>query len=264
MGAKGKKSAFREMWGGNYNLVSLMTMNNFKTQYHSPFIGYLWIVLYPLIQLLIAYVVFSVFMRIDVPHYELFLLIGFIIWNFYADATASSIMFLSSKKSFIRQYKFNILTVVMSSVSASFISFMIQFILFVLLMIVLRVPFHWTMGFFVLYVVELFLLVLGVALFVVAFFPKYKDIDKIWNIFLQVTFWLTPVIYPISYVPEKWVSFYNLNLIARLINDIRQAVIYAYIPDIRHLIISAVLCILTFCVGLYVFIIREKYFAEDI
>lgn len=242
----------------------MLTMNNFKSQYYSLFIGYFWILLYPLIQLLISYVVFSVFMKINVPYYEMFLLIGFIIWNFYADATTASISILKSKSSMVKGLPFNKMVLVFSAVFSSFITFLIQLLVYLLLMIVKGIAFSSTMFIFLLYMAELFLLILGTSFLVTAIFPKFRDLDKIWSLFIQVTFWLTPVIYPIDYVPNAWVAFYNLNPVARLINDSRQALIYNYIPSVRHLLITVLLCLLVFSFGLYLFMFFRKTMAEDL
>ena len=86
----------------------------------------------------------------------------------------------------------------------------------------------------------------------------------IWEVLIQILFWITPIVYPLTFVPEKILKWYMLNPLARIINDSRNAVIYSTIPSLWHSIISIITCLSVYIIGLAVFKKRNPKLAEEI
>ena len=110
------------------------------------------------------------------------------------------------------------------------------------------------------------MLVVGLALFLSALFPKFRDVHHIWEVFVQLGFWITPIVYPISIVPAKYHKLIFLNPVARIIQGCRQALIGptgGFMAFKNHIIvISAAICMLA--IGLGVFSKLSRSFAEDL
>lgn len=117
-----------------------------------------------------------------------------------------------------------------------------------------------------LFLVELYLVSVGLALILCAFYPKFRDIQHIWEVFVQLGFWATPIIYPISKVPTKYHAFIFLNPVARIIQGARQATIGSegnFIGLSNHLYVL-LSSILLMGLGTIVFNRMSPSFAEDL
>ena len=110
------------------------------------------------------------------------------------------------------------------------------------------------------------MLSVGVALLLCALYPKFRDIHHIWEVFVQLGFWATPIIYPISIVPEKYHKWIFLNPMARIIQGCREALIGPageFLSFKSHLVVFSV-AVCFFVIGLAMFNKLSGSFAEDL
>ena len=245
-------------------LVKDFTMTQFRLKYRSSIFGYFWSLLTPLLMLVTLYVVFSYIMRVDVPHYQLFLLLGIIYWNFFSESTVSSFAFLMEKSNLINKQKFPKTIIVVSASLASFINLAINLSIFFVFMAILGVRFNLSLFYLPLNLFALFMLSIGVSFFLTSLYSKYRDVSHIWDFVLLIGFWLTPIIYKENVIPAKYLRFYMLNPVARLIVTARDITIYNYVPDIKQVSITILVISLIFVVGYLFYRKRSKYFAEEI
>ncbi len=87
-------------------LLWVITLTDFKLRYSSSVLGYLWSLLKPLLMFLVLYTVFTVLVKLDIKNYQLHLLLGIILWNFFAESTTMGMNSLLSKASLITKIKF--------------------------------------------------------------------------------------------------------------------------------------------------------------
>jgi len=90
----------------------------------------------------------------------------------------------------------------------------------------------------------------------VPLYMRFKDFGHIWDIFLQMLFWATPLVYQYSLVPEKYLRWYLLNPVARIVVDARNAILYHFTPEPKQLLITTAMIAVIFFIGLAVF---KKY-----
>lgn len=248
----------------HWYLIREFTIDNFKLKYKNSSIGYLWSILTPLLMLATLYVVFSIIMKLDVPHYQLFLLIGIIFWNFLSEATTTSMNLLLAHGNLIKKINFPNYVIVVSSCLSSFISLLLNLIIFFLFTFIFNVKLTAIAITLPFYLIELFIVVLGISFFLSALYPKFRDLSHIWSFLLLIGFWVTPIIYRETMVPEKYLKYYMLNPFARLINETRDILIYNYTPEFRQVLITLTICILIFVLGLLFFRKKSPYFAEEL
>lgn len=246
------------------SLIMEFTSNNFKIRYEHGFLGYLWSIITPLIMLATLYVVFSLIMKLDVPHYQLFLLIGIIFWNFLSDSTTTSMNSILENANIIKKINFPKYVVVVSSCLSSFISLLLNFLVFFIFTLVLKVEIGFIAILLPFYLFEIFMFSLGVSFFISSIYPKHRELQHIWSLFLLIGFWLTPIIYSEMMIPKKYLKYYMLNPLARLINETRDILIYNYSPEFKQIMITFFICIGVFIIGFLFFKKRSMYFAEDL
>ena len=101
--------------------------------------------------------------------------------------------------------------------------------------------------------VDLVLLTLGTALLLAPLYVRYRDVGYLWNIALQIGFWLTPIIYLDVMMPERWRWIVWVNPVGRIIGDSRRALIYGWWPAPRGLILTTAMAIGVCALGYVVF-----------
>jgi ABC-type polysaccharide/polyol phosphate export permease len=247
-------------------LITVMAITDFKVKYDNSALGYFWSLLKPLLMFGTLYLVFSVFVRWNVENYKLYLLLGIILWNFLAEVTLNSMVLLEGKASIIKKIYFPRWIVVIASSLTSLLTLLLNIGVFFIFFVFSGATFHASAFLLVLYLVELYILSVGAALLLCALYPKFRDIHHIWEVFVQLGFWVTPIIYPVSIVPQKYHAFIFLNPMAKIIQGVRQAIIGPP-GDVagftHHLVILSVAAVF-FLAGLTLFNKLSRSFAEDL
>jgi ABC-type polysaccharide/polyol phosphate export permease len=253
----------------NYLFLTLiMAITDFKIKYDNSILGYMWSLLKPLLMFGTLYLVFSVFIRWNVENYRLYLLLGIILWNFLAEVSLNSMVLLEGKASIIKKIYFPRWIIVISSSLTSLLTLLLNIGVFFLFFIFSGASFQISALYLVVYLVELYILVLGLALLLCSLYPKFRDIHHIWEVFVQLGFWATPIIYPISIVPEKYHKYIFLNPAARIIQGCREALIgqsseFLNFGFTNHIIIIFV-AVCLFTVGMGMFNKLSRSFAEEL
>lgn len=248
-------------------LTSVMAITDFRIKYDNSILGYLWSLLKPLLMFGTLYLVFSYFVRWNVENYKLYLLLGIILWNFLSEVTLNSMLLLEAKASILKKIYFPRWIIVIASSLTSLLTLMLNLIVFFIFFIFSGASFSISALLLFVYLLELYVLVVGGALLLCALYPKFRDIHHIWEVFVQLGFWLTPIIYPVSTVPEKYQKWIFLNPAARIIQGARQALIKGqgseFLALKNHVIIIFIAgCV--FLIGLGLFNKLSGSFAEDL
>jgi ABC-2 type transport system permease protein len=221
----------------------------------------------------ILYVVFVKFLKIgdSVPHFPIYLLLGIVLWNFFTEMTSQSLGSVVGRGDLIRKIRIPRWIIVLSSSIAALINLGLNLIVVAVFLVINQVDITFNILWLPLILLEVYLFALGVSLFLSAAYVKFRDVSYIWEVFLQAGFYLTPILYPLSVIPNlNFQKLLLLNPMAQAIQDARYSVVtkqsettqtifhggyYALIP---FLIIAAVLT-----VGILYFKKESKYFAEN-
>jgi ABC-type polysaccharide/polyol phosphate export permease len=248
----------------NLRILKEIAVSDFKVRYQNSVLGYIWTLIKPLLLFAVLYLVFSVFMRFPVENYQLYLLLGVVIWNFFAEATVVALRSFETKQSLITKIYFPRIIVVIASTLTSFMTFLLNMIVFFVFLTLSNIGFHLSFFFFLIYIFELYFIILAVSLILSALYVKFRDLSHIWDVLLQVGFWLTPIIYPVSLIPEAYHRYIYLNPLARIIEYSRVVFIDGYIPAFNLNIILFLMTIVIFIFSVFVFRKFESQIAENI
>ena len=249
-----------------FYLMLIMAITDFKIKYDKSALGYLWSLLKPLLMFGTLYLVFSVFVRWQVEDYKLYLLLGIILWNFLAEVTLNSMVLLEGKASIIKKIYFPRWIIVAASSLTSLLTLLLNICVFFIFFILAGAHIQISALYLIIYLAELYVFAVGLALLLCALYPKFRDIHHIWEVFVQLGFWATPIIYPISIVPEKYHLLIFLNPVARIIQGSRQVLTGSggeFNTLNNHIIIVSFASCL-FVIGLAIFNTLSRRFAEDL
>ncbi len=246
------------------HLTLKLAISEFKLRYKNSILGFFWSLLEPLLMLLVLYVVFTNLMRVNVQHYQLFLLMGIISWNMLSRGTTMSLSCILGKPGLVQKVYFPREILVISSGITAFLMTLLEFIVFGVFMLVFNVLPSITMLYFPFILFFEFLLVLGLAFGLSALNVYYRDIQYIWAVVLQAGFFAAPIIYPLSIIPEKYVWIIMLNPMTRIIDTLRGTVIYSASPVPADGFFIIVAAIVVLAAGYLIFLRLEPGFAEEI
>ncbi len=263
----------------HYSLILLreLVITEFKLRYQGSVLGYLWSLMRPLFLFLILYIVFVFFLRIgdDIPHWSVQLLLGIVMWNFFAEVTNTGVASIVERGDVIRKINFPKYVIVLSSTISATINLLINLMVIAVFMVVDGVELRAEMLLTPIYILELFIFALGLAFLLSALFVKIRDINYIWEIIMQGLFYASVVIYPITMVIERGGAFAQtllLNPIAQTIQGARNSLISSDAQTLwdlsgNSLLITSIpvlIVILTSFIGMWYFRTRSRYFAEEV
>jgi len=203
-------------------------------------------------------------MRFPVENYQLYLLLGIVIWNFFAEATSIALRAFETKQALITKVYFPRIIIVIASTLTSLLTFLLNMIVFFLFLAISNIPFSFNFFFIIIYIIELYFVILGIALIVSALYVKFRDLSHIWDVLLQIGFWITPIIYPLSMVPETYHHFIYLNPLARVIEYSRAIFILGHIPELKLNIVLFFMVIIILFFGVIFFHYQESSIPENI
>jgi ABC-2 type transport system permease protein len=263
-----RPSAFRI----HLNLTRELAVTAFKLKYTGSVLGYAWSLVKPLLIFGTTYLVFAVFLlrgRTKAgENFPVELLVGIVIWTFFADATQSAVGAIVGNAHIVRKAYFPRWILVLASTLSASMTFAVN----LALVLVIGFPLGWFhVGLQALLLpllfVELYILVAGIGLLLSSLFVFYRDLGHVWEITLQLLFYASAIVFPFSLIPGRFRLLIAFNPLAQMLEDTRRALITPVIPwssDILGslLIVPCAAVCLVFLVGLLVFNRLSPKFGE--
>jgi len=180
---------------------------DFKTRYHGTLAGFFWALLKPLAMFVVLMAVFS-YIFASTPNYRVDLIIGLFLWDFFTEGTKAGMTSLHAKGFLLTKARFPSWLVVVTSASNALITLGAFFlIIMTYLTLVRHPPGPVAIAVFFVYLLQYFLIVLGISLATSVLFLRYRDLNQVWDVVTQAGFFIAPIIYPIAILPER-VHFY--------------------------------------------------------
>lgn len=253
----------------NRILLRELVSTEFKLRYQDSILGFVWSLLKPLLMFAILYFVFGKLLKIgsDIEHYAVYLLLGIVLWNFFAEATGQGLSAIVARGDLIRKINFPKYIIVVSGTISALINLGLNMIVIVIFMLINGVPLLDTIPLFLLSIVELYIFALAVAFFLAAANVRYRDIGHIWEIIVQAAFYATPILYPASLLISLAGVFGKilmLNPVAQIIQDGRYSIISHQSETVWSMFADKpYIAIIPIVIVIVVAIIASKYFQKN-
>src|SRR6266496_2139976 len=199
-----------------------------KVKYQTKALGFVWSLLYPALMIGIWYVVFKRVIKIEMPHYWAFLIVGVLPFQFVQNAIAEGSCAVRKNAALIRKIYMPMEILVIAGVTVKLIEFLLQLAVAMLLLFLLHrgdgASFSLGKTIFVLPIAVslLYLIVLGVSLPLAGWTVIYRDLEHMVSLALMALFYLTPVFWSLSFIGDKpWKRLFALNPVLDLIELFR-------------------------------------------
>jgi lipopolysaccharide transport system permease protein len=251
-----------EVWA-HRELLFFLTWRDIKIRYKQTALGAVWAIIQPLFPMLIFTLFFGRLAKVpsDGIPYSVFAYAGLLPWTYFASAVGNSSNSIVGSSNLISRVYFPRMIIPASAVLASFLDFVIAFVLLGVLMVWHRIPVTLSTLMLIPLIIVLTVLSLGIGMLFSGWTVKYRDIRFALPFLIQVWMFATPVIYPASLVPDKWRWVLGLNPITGVVEGFRSALFgrpFAW----EFMAYSAVFAILMLVYSAYSFRRLERLFAD--
>jgi lipopolysaccharide transport system permease protein len=245
-------------------LLYFLIWRDLKVRYKQTVIGAAWAILQPLTTMVVFTVIFGQLAKIpsDGFPYPIFAFSALLPWTYFSSALARSISSVVGDAHLISKVYFPRLILPLSGVVSGLVDFTIAFVILVGMMIWFGIMPTWGALALPVFLFLALMTALAVGLWLSALNVMYRDVGHTVPFLTQVWMYVSPVVYPVSLVPEKWRLLYSLNPMAGVIEGFRWALLGKESPDFGVMTVSAVVVVALLLGGLVFFKHMERTFAD--
>ncbi|HLM18383.1 MAG TPA: ABC transporter permease [Acidimicrobiia bacterium] len=263
-------------------MLLYLTLRELRSRYRRTVLGWTWSLLNPLATALIFAAVFGSFFKVEPPPgvpsgvdtFWVFLLVGLLPWSMFSVALNTSIDAIVGNSALIHKVKFRRSALVTSACIAASITLLIELAVATVLITIFERPMVLAYAAWVPLIVVLQLgFCVGLSLILASLNVYFRDVQYLMGIVLLAWFYLTPIVYPITIVPEHWVvldrhipalELVELNPMTRFVTAMREVMYDMRSPSLATLLELLAIALVSLVVGAYVFRRLEGRFAEEL
>ena len=249
--------AYREM-------LKNLTVRELQVRYKGSVLGFLWTFFNPLLLLVVYSIVFSFIMKSNIEPYPMFLFVALLPWNFMANSVLQGSLSLVQNAGLIKKVYFPRVVLPLSAAFANLINYVLSLAILIPALLLFKVKLSWALLSFPVVLFVETVLVIGLAVLVAVLNVYFRDLEHIIGVLMSVWFFLTPIIYPMDFVPKEARVYFSVNPMTPLIEAYRAIFFYGMWPDWRALGYCAAGFVIFLVVSFSVFDRLQRNVAEEL
>jgi len=249
---------FRSLWQYRHFVLSSI-YNDLFAQFARSKLGGLWVIINPLSQVLIYALILSNILAAKLPGidnkyaYAIYLMAGLLSWNLFSEIIGRCLNLFIEQANIMKKMSFPRITLPTIVVGSCMLNNLLLFISMLGIFALLGHQFTLVMFWLIPLTLIVVTLSLGIGLILGVMNVFVRDIGQAFSVILQVWFWFTPIVYPLTIIPESYRHLMQLNPMYSLVDAYHQILVYNQAPEIQSIaIISVIACVLAL-VGLFLF-----------
>jgi lipopolysaccharide transport system permease protein len=255
------------------DFLSAMTQKEIKARYKHAALGFLWILLNPLLQMVVMGFVFQFFVPVKVDNYFLYLFAGLLPWNFFTQSLTKATPAFFYERNLIKKAKFPRETIVLSIILSNLFHFLVALILLIILLIgnkvfvesydLIELIFYVAKMFWLLPAIFLLtIFISGISLLTSSLNVRFRDVNFMVQLGVILWFYATPVIYALNLLPKFLRPFFYLNPMTAIIELFHYALMGLPITVVNCFWVAVVVIVCFFYFGLRTFNKENKNFDD--
>lgn len=255
-------------------LTWMLAVTDFKLRYFGSVLGYVWTLMRPLMLFGILYFVFSQVFGVaqDVKHYPVYLLTSIVLFTYFAETTGGGVQCLVNRENLLRKIRFPRIVIPISVSLASLFNLGLNLVAVAVFAFATGVEPRLSWLQFPLLVLILAVFAIGLAMLLSVLYVRFRDIEPIWSVLLQMTFYATPILYVIKMLPGGYQrEILAANPLADITTQMRHAVLDPAAPSAAdmigadaRLLIPLGIVVATFALGAWTFTREAPRIAENL
>lgn len=245
-------------------LLKNLIVKELKLKYRGSFLGFFWSLLNPLVMIIVYSIAFKYILRIQLENYTVFLITGLLPWIFFSAATMASTEAVLSNGNLVKKIRFPREILPLATVLFNFIQFLLALAVFFPALIFLNAKFTLALTAYPAILLLHLAFTIGVALLLSALTVFYQDVKHLTEVGLMILFWMTPILYYISMVPERVRWLFQLNPMTSYITAYQDIIYWGRWPAWEAWLLGAFWAAAALGLGAWVFRRFNPRFAEEL
>ncbi len=254
----------RELWRYR-ELFYFMVWRDIKVRYKQSVLGALWAIVQPFCTMVVFTLFFNRVANVQPPDdmpYPVFSYSALLPWTYFSGAITQAGLSLVNNRNLLTKVYFPRVIIPSSSAMRGLLDFSIASVILVGLMAYYRFVPSWELLLWPVLILPLLMLALGVGMLFAALNVRYRDVQYVLPFFTQLWLFVSPIIYPLSLIPEKWQPLMALNPLAGIIEAFRACLVPSRSIDLHLFGISLAVTTVIFIVGAVYFKQTARSFAD--
>jgi ABC-2 type transport system permease protein len=255
-----------------WQLTWTLAATEFKLRFYGSVLGYAWTLARPFLFFGVIYLVFSGVAGLDanVENYGVYILFGLVLFQFFGETTGQCVRCLVAREGLLRKMRFPRLVIPLSVVLTAIFNLGGTLVAALIFAIAAGVYPTWSWLELPVIIVLVGAFATGIGLMLSALFVRYRDVAPIWEVASQMLFYVSPILYVTTLVPEQYRDWYLLNPLAVLLTEMRAAIVDPSAPhpwDLASpitIVVAAAIGFAAVALGIFLFTRQAPRIAEDL
>lgn len=243
---------FRELVRYRDLLRQLIT-RNLKTRYKRSALGMVWTMLHPLMMMVVLTLAFSSIFHFSVPNFAVYVLSGLLLWNFFSQTTNSAMSELLWGGTLMHRIYVPRVMFAATAIGTGLVNLLLSLPALLLIMLIGSVPLRPSMLFVPVAIVLICLFTLGIGLVLSTMVIYFADVYEMFQILLMSWFYLQPIMYPMSIIPESRQWLFKLNPMYYFLSVFRTPIHDGHLAPTQDIAIAVIVSVVTFLTGWWLF-----------
>ncbi len=245
-------------------MIRSLIARDLKSRYKGSALGFLWSFLNPLFQLIIYSLVFNLLMGNRYERYYLFLFVALVPWLFFLTSVTGGAGCVWTQKDLVNKIYFPREVLPIAYVTSQLVNMLLSYVVIFAVILVTGYGLNWrALCYFPLVILVEYMLALGITMLVSAVTVFLRDMEYVLNVLLMGWQYLSPVLYDVDFIPEKYNTLYMANPMAPILIAYRDIFYYQQTPRLSTLLEAAILGVAMLIIGFLVFEKLKRHFSEE-
>jgi ABC-2 type transport system permease protein len=234
-------------------LLKQLVSRDFKTKYKRSVLGILWSFLNPLLTMVVQYIVFSTIFKTDIPNFAVYLLVGIVFFNFFAEATNMGLMAIVGNSSLITKVYIPKYIFPISRVLSSSINLLISMVPLIIVVIVTSTPISKALLLLPFSIICTIVFCIGMSFLLSSAMVYFRDMQFLWNIISMLWMYATPIFYPETILPQQLMLLFKMNPLYHFIRFSREIILTGVSPEPQAYLFCITASVVPLIFGVIVF-----------
>lgn len=234
----------------NYrDLIVTLVARELTVRYKRSTIGLLWTMLQPLLTMAVLHLVFSQVFRFDLANYPVYVLGGLLFWNFFSQSILASMNSLRGNAALLKKLPVPHAVFPVATVAAGVVNLLLALVPLLGLLVATGHPLTPALLFLPVSIAVVTLFTLGAGLLLAPLAVFFYDVVEVVGVLMTLAMYLTPVIYPMAILPDRFRWFVRFNPLRSILEIFRDPIYYGKIPPLSHLTVAFTVALVLFVIG---------------
>jgi lipopolysaccharide transport system permease protein len=245
-----------------FELLLAMTEKELRARYKHTVFGFFWLVANPLLQMLVIGFVFTFFMKEPIIHYNYYLFVGLLVWNFFSLSLTKATPSIVFERSLIKKAAFPREVIPLSIILSNAIHFLIALLLYSIPVLFLHTMTPLSIFYILAGLLMLCIFTVGISLLTTALNVRFRDINFFVQALLIIWFYATPIVYSFSVIPYKYIWLWRLNPLTSVVQLLQHGFVATPLPGLGMLSANILTTLVITVIGVALFRKESKNFDD--